>query len=98
MPDGVFFVIEEIGKESRNGVFAPVYVSSFFVVDPYRVHFPPKGWLIHEERLDISLSKLCLFEQIAFVTAQTFGDLVQRLQSGILGGTLQAGQSSPADT
>lgn len=47
--------IEEIGKESRNGVFAPVYVSSFFVVDPYRVHFSPKGWLIHEERLDISL-------------------------------------------
>lgn len=47
--------VEEFGKASRNGQDVPVYISSFFVVDPYRAHFSPKGWLIHEERRDLTL-------------------------------------------
>lgn len=47
--------IEEIGKEQRNGQFKPVYVSSFFIADPHRNQTPSKGWLIHEERHELSL-------------------------------------------
>ena len=47
--------VEEIGKVLQNGRCVPVYVSSFFVVDPYRAHFSPKGWLIHEERQNLTL-------------------------------------------
>jgi len=43
--------IEEIGKEGDNAV----YVSSFLIVDPYRKHSDSKGWLIHEERHDLTL-------------------------------------------
>lgn len=51
-PGDEIWHIEEIGK---NGTKA-VYVSSFFIVDPYRKQAPTKGWLIHEEREEVTLS------------------------------------------
>jgi hypothetical protein len=44
--------IEEIGKEGNKAI----YISAFFIVDPYRKQAPDKGWLIHEEREEISLA------------------------------------------
>jgi|GEM_PF-3527037 len=43
---------EKIGKEGDK----IIYVSAFFIVDPYRRTSSTKGWLIHEEREEISLS------------------------------------------
>jgi len=43
--------IEEIGKEGDKAV----YVSSFFIVAPFRKNSKSKGWLIHEERHDLTL-------------------------------------------
>ncbi len=46
--------VEEIGREGDK----PVYVSAFFIQDPYRAgtpRAPAKGWLIHEERTDVYL-------------------------------------------
>lgn len=53
--------VEEIGKSLIGGSYKPVYVSSFFIVDPFRgqTHLgqsDSKGWLIHEERLELSLN------------------------------------------
>ena len=45
--------VEEFGKVTKDGQVLPIYVSSFFIVDPYRAHFAPKGWLIHEERNEL---------------------------------------------
>lgn len=44
--------IEEIGKVGNQ----PTYISSFFIVDPYRDQTPNKGWLIHEERADVLIN------------------------------------------
>jgi len=44
--------IEEIGKDGKKAI----YVSSFFIVDPYRKTSKSKGWLIHEERHELTLS------------------------------------------
>lgn len=51
-PGDEIWHIEEIGKVGNKGV----YVSAFFIVDPYRKQAPSKGWLIHEEREDLILS------------------------------------------
>lgn len=49
--------VEEIGKERNGASYKPVYVSSFFLVDPFRTNGNSltKGWLIHEEREYLSL-------------------------------------------
>lgn len=47
--------VEEIGKEKNGSQQKPVYVSSFFIVDPYRRHSATKGWLIHEDRYELIL-------------------------------------------
>ena len=52
--------IEEIGKVLDDGVlgsgkYKAVHVLSYFLVDPYRRQAPRKGWLIHENRNDITL-------------------------------------------
>jgi len=44
--------VEEIGKVGNKAM----YVSSYFIVDPYRSQTPNKGWLIHEEREEVLLS------------------------------------------
>ena len=44
--------IEEIGKMGNK----PVYISAFFLVDPFRKQAPNKGWLIHEEREELLLN------------------------------------------
>jgi len=43
---------EEIGRMGNKAV----YVSAFFLVDPYRKHAPGKGWLIHEEREELIIN------------------------------------------
>lgn len=49
--DDEIWHVEEIGKEGEK----PVYVSAYFIVDPYRSNnsASAKGWLIHEERHEI---------------------------------------------
>lgn len=47
--------VEEIGKVRSFGSYEPVHVGSYFLVDPYRPDSSPKGWLIHEERTDLTL-------------------------------------------
>jgi len=48
--------VEEIGKVKNGGTYEAVYVTSFFLVDPFRRQAPTKGWLIHEERKNLILS------------------------------------------
>lgn len=48
--------IEEIGKVKNGGEYEAVYVTSFFLVDPFRKQAPTKGWLVHEERKKMILS------------------------------------------
>ena len=50
--DDEIWHIEEIGKEGNKAV----YLSAFFIVDPYRKQALSKGWLIHEEREELILS------------------------------------------
>jgi hypothetical protein len=33
-----------------------IYVSAYFIVDPFRKQTPGKGWLIHEEREELLLT------------------------------------------
>lgn len=52
--------VEEIGKVRKNSTYKAIYVSSFFIVDPFRqlahkAQSDSKGWLIHEERIELSL-------------------------------------------
>lgn len=52
--------VEEIGKVSSDGSYKAIYVSSYFIVDPFRghslhTHSNGKGWLIHEEREELTL-------------------------------------------
>jgi hypothetical protein len=51
-PGDEIWHIEEIGKEGNKAI----YLSAFFIVDPYRKQAPNKGWLIHEEREELTLS------------------------------------------
>lgn len=44
--------VEEIGKTGNKAI----YISSYFIVDPYRKNAPGKGWLIHEERKNLVIS------------------------------------------
>jgi hypothetical protein len=48
--------VEEIGKIREGTGFVPVHINSFWLVDPFRGQSTyNKGWLIHEERHDLSL-------------------------------------------
>lgn len=54
--------VEEIGKVWEDNFFSadeyvPKYVSSFFLVDPYRskTRLGVNGWLIHEQRFPVTL-------------------------------------------
>jgi len=47
--------VEEIGKVSEGGKFKAIHVNSYFIADPYRGHALGKGWLIHEERSELTL-------------------------------------------
>lgn len=51
-PGDEIWHIESIGKVANE----PVYISSYFLADPYRRQHPCKGWLIHEEREQVILS------------------------------------------
>ncbi|VAW89990.1 hypothetical protein MNBD_GAMMA17-1847 [hydrothermal vent metagenome] len=51
-PGDEIWHIEEIGKVGNKAV----YVSAFFIVDPFRKQAINKGWLIHEEREELTLS------------------------------------------
>jgi hypothetical protein len=44
--------IEEVGKSNGKAI----YVSAYFIVDPFRKQTPGKGWLIHEEREELLLT------------------------------------------
>ena len=50
--------VEEIGKIRYNNTFKAVYLKSYWLVDPYRSKHSAKnkGWLLHEERNDLTLS------------------------------------------
>jgi hypothetical protein len=50
-PGDQIWQIEEIGKSGNRAV----HVGSYFVVDPYRQQTPTRGWLIHEERTELTL-------------------------------------------
>ncbi|HEY9052682.1 MAG TPA: hypothetical protein VIQ03_14115 [Gammaproteobacteria bacterium] len=50
-PGDEIWHVEQIGKANNKAV----YVSAFFIVDPFRKQSTNKGWLIHEEREDITL-------------------------------------------
>ena len=50
--DDEIWQVEEIGKVGNQ----PTYISSFFIVDPFRGQTPTKGWLIHEERQNVILT------------------------------------------
>ncbi|WP_347330851.1 hypothetical protein [Marinimicrobium locisalis] len=52
-PGDEIWNVEEIGKVSEGGASKVIYVSSFFIVDPYREQAHGKGWLIHEERMEV---------------------------------------------
>jgi hypothetical protein len=43
--------VEEIGRDGDR----VIHVGSYFVVDPYRQQTPTRGWLIHEERTELTL-------------------------------------------
>ena len=51
-PGDEIWHIEEIGKVGNKAM----YVSAFFIVDPFRKQAPNKGWLIHEEREELPLN------------------------------------------
>lgn len=44
--------VEEIGKVGNKAM----YVSCYFIVDPYRAQTPNKGWLIDETRIELDLN------------------------------------------
>lgn len=46
--------VEEIGKVRSGASFRPVHVGSYFLVDPFRAQSLAKGWLIHEERTELT--------------------------------------------
>ena len=48
--------VEEIGKVRDGSKYKAMHVNSYFLVDPYRKQNLAKGWLIHEERSEITLN------------------------------------------
>lgn len=50
--DDEIWHVEEIGKVGNKAI----YISSYFIVDPYRKQSNSKGWLIHEDRKEVVLS------------------------------------------
>jgi len=48
--------VEEIGKVTSGADVKVMHVNSYFLADPYRGHAQGKGWLIHEERSELTLS------------------------------------------
>lgn len=62
-PGDELWQIENIGKSRGSGIFGgqstiAVHVGSYFLVDPYRStggQTREKGWLIHEERTELTL-------------------------------------------
>ena len=55
--DDEIWQVEEIGKVSTGGDVKIIHVNSYFLSDPYRGHAQGKGWLIHEERSELTLSE-----------------------------------------
>jgi len=47
--------VEEIGKIYQDGETKAFHINSYFLADPYRGHANGKGWLIHEERSELTL-------------------------------------------
>ncbi len=48
--------LEEIGKvKTAFGGWKVVHVAAYFLVDPFRARTPTKGWLIHEERHQLTI-------------------------------------------
>ncbi|VAW58188.1 hypothetical protein MNBD_GAMMA11-1042, partial [hydrothermal vent metagenome] len=45
-------ILKKLVKKGNKAI----YVSSFFIVDPHRKTARSKGWLIHEERYELTLS------------------------------------------
>lgn len=55
-PGDELWQVEEIGKAQSGGAMAVVHVGSYFLFDPYRgAAAQGKGWLMHEERHELSL-------------------------------------------
>lgn len=50
-PGDEIWHLEEIGRVGNKAI----YVSAFVIVDPYRKQTSEKGWLIHEEREEMTL-------------------------------------------
>ena len=47
--------VEEIGRVRDGSGYKAMHVNSYFIVDPYRRQSFTKGWLIHEERSEVTL-------------------------------------------
>lgn len=47
--------VEEIGKVQDGGKPTAMHVNSYLIVDPFRGQSQQKGWLIHEERNEMTL-------------------------------------------
>lgn len=50
--DDEIWHVEKIGKVDNKAI----YISSYFIVDPYRKLSNSKDWLIHEERKEVILN------------------------------------------
>lgn len=48
--------VEEIGKVRDGSKYMAMHINSYFLVDPFRNQSLEKGWLIHEEREEITLN------------------------------------------
>ena len=48
--------VEEIGKVRDGSGYKAMHINSYFLVDPFRKQNLAKGWLIHEERSEITLN------------------------------------------
>ncbi len=48
--------VEEIGKIKDGSGYKAMHINSYFLVDPYRRQAPSKGWLIHDERIEVLLN------------------------------------------
>lgn len=54
-PGDEIWSVEEIGKYRSAFGYKPMYVYALIIVDPYRKQAWSKGWLIHEERHELTL-------------------------------------------
>lgn len=48
--------VEEIGKVRDGSGYKAMHINSYFMVDPFRKQNYAKGWLIHEERSEVTLN------------------------------------------